>query len=36
MGEKGKPKRNGSGGGQRLNQGRGNCSTTQRKGKGRK
>lgn len=35
MEEKGKPKRNGSGGGQRLNQGRGSCSETQPKGRGR-
>jgi len=33
---KGKPKRNGSGKGTRANKGRGGCSTTQRKGKGRK
>jgi len=33
---KGKPKRDGSGKGQRLNQGRGGCSSTQKRGKGRK
>ncbi len=33
---KGKPKRNGSGKGTRANKGRGGCSTTKRKGKGRK
>ena len=34
--KKGVPKHDGSGQGQRLNQGRGGCSDTQRKGKGRK
>lgn len=34
--KKGTPKRDGSGGGQRLNRGRGGCSQTQSKGKGRK
>lgn len=33
---KGKPKRDGSGRGQRLNQGRGGCSSTQKRGKGRR
>lgn len=35
MDKKGQPKRDGSGQGQRLNQGRGGCSSTQREGKGR-
>ena len=33
--EKGKPKRDGSGRGKRLNKGRGGCKTTKIKGKGR-
>jgi len=32
---KGKPKRDGSGKGKRLNRGRGGCQTTRKKGKGR-
>ena len=36
MKKKGVPKRDSSGQGQRLNRGRGDCSTTQRKGKGRR
>ena len=36
MKKKGVPKRDGSGQGTRANQGRGGCSSTQRKGKGRK
>jgi len=36
MKKKGSPKRDGSGRGQRLNQGRGGCSSTQRRGKGRR
>ena len=36
MKKKGVPKRDGSGRGQRLNQGRGGCSQTQRKGRGRR
>ena len=35
MKRKGVPKRNGSGQGTRANRGRGGCSSTQRKGKGR-
>jgi len=35
MKKKGVPKRDGSGQGQRLNRGRGGCSDTQCKGKGR-
>jgi len=34
--KKGVPKRNGSGEGQRLNQGRGGCANPQPKGKGRR
>ena len=33
--KKGTPKRGGSGGGKRLNRGRGDCSSTHKKGKGR-
>ena len=33
---KGTPKKDGSGGGNRNNKGRGGCKNTQRKGKGRK
>ena len=36
MKKKGVPKRDGSGRGQQLNQGRGGCSTTQKRGKGRR
>ena len=36
MKKKGVPKRDGSGQGQRLNQGRGGCGQTQRKGRGRR
>lgn len=35
MTEKGVPKRDGSGRGMRLNKGRGGCSTTSKKGRGR-
>lgn len=33
---KGKPKRDGSGKGRRLNRGRGGCKTTKKKGRGRR
>ncbi len=33
---KGKPKRDGTGGGERANRGRGGCSDTEQKGKGRR
>lgn len=36
MKQKGVPKHDGSGKGQRLNRGRGGCSDTQKKGKGRR
>lgn len=36
MSKKGVPKRDGSGKGQRSNRGRGGCSDTQKRGKGRK
>lgn len=36
MAKKGVPKRDGSGGGTRSNQGRGGCVNTQKSGKGRK
>lgn len=36
MSKKGKPKRNGSGKGVRLNQGRGGCKPTRSKGRGKK
>jgi len=36
MKKKGVPKRDGSGQGQRFNQGRGGCKTTRCKGRGRK
>jgi len=36
MKKKGVPKRDGSGQGKRLNQGRGGCGQTQRKGRGRR
>jgi len=36
MKKKGVPKRDGSGRGQRLNQGRGGCSSTRRSGRGRR
>ena len=35
MSKKGTPKRDGSGGGNRSNRGRGGCSTTKKTGKGR-